>query len=42
MMKKTVLGRVWNNPVNRGLMFGQKIQIPCGDIYDFFIQNDIN
>ena len=26
--RETVAGRVSNHPINRGLMFGQKIQIP--------------
>ena len=32
--KKTVVGRVWNRPTNPGLLFGQMIQIPLGDILD--------
>ena len=26
------VGRVWNHPVNRGLMFGQNKQIPIFDV----------
>ena len=33
--REAVVGRVWNHPFNRGLMIGQKIQIPIGDIYDY-------
>ena len=33
--REPVVGRVWNHPFNRGLMIGQKIQIPIGDIYDY-------
>ena len=29
---ETVVGRVWNHPVNPGLLFGQVIQIPIRDI----------
>ncbi len=29
---RTVAGRVWNHPVNPGLLFGQMIQVPLGDI----------
>ena len=32
--EKTVVGRVWNRPTNPGLLFGQMIQIPLGDILD--------
>ncbi len=31
---RTVVGRVWNHPVNPGLLFGQMIQVPLGDILD--------
>ena len=31
---ETVVSRVWNHPFNRGLMFGQKIQIPICSILD--------
>ena len=31
---RTVVGRVWNHPVNPDLLFGQMIQIPPGDILD--------
>ena len=29
-----VVGRVWNHPVHRGLLFGQLIGIPIGDVID--------
>ena len=29
-----VVGHVWNHPVNRGLMFGQMLQIPICHIFD--------
>ena len=29
---RTVVGRVWNRPVNPGLMFGQMIQTTLTDI----------
>ena len=31
---RTVVGRVWNRPVNQGLLFGQIIQIPLRGILD--------
>ena len=31
---ETVVGRVWNHPVNPGLRVGQMIQIPICDILD--------
>ena len=31
---RTVVGRVGNHPVTPGLLFGQIIQIPLGDILD--------
>ncbi|MFM7981713.1 MAG: hypothetical protein ACKPKO_20585 [Candidatus Fonsibacter sp.] len=31
---RTVVGRVWNHPINPGLLFGQMIQVPLGDILD--------
>jgi hypothetical protein len=31
---RTVVGRVWNRPIHPGLLFGQMIQIPLGDILD--------
>ena len=31
---ETVVSRVWNHPFNRGLMFGQKIQILICNILD--------
>ena len=31
---ETIVSRVWNHPFNRGLMFGQKIQIPICSILD--------
>ena len=31
---RTVVGRVWNHPVNPGLLLGQMIQTPLGDILD--------
>ena len=34
--RETVVGRVSNHPINRGLMFGQKIQIPIEYIYMIF------
>ena len=30
----TVVGRVWNRPTNPGLLFGQMIQVPLGDVLD--------
>ena len=35
---RTVVGRVWNHPVNPGLRFGQMIQIPLGDILDEYCE----
>ena len=31
---RTVVGRVWNHPVNPRLLFWQMIQVPLGDILD--------
>ena len=31
---RTVVGRVWNHPVNPGLLLGQMIQVPLGDVLD--------
>ena len=34
VIDETVVGRVWNHPFNRGVIFGQKIEIPIHDILD--------
>ncbi|MFM7990575.1 MAG: hypothetical protein ACKPKO_65770, partial [Candidatus Fonsibacter sp.] len=31
---RTVVGRVWKHPVNPGLLLGQLIQVPLGDVLD--------
>ena len=31
---RTVVGRVWNHPINPGLLFWQMIQVPLGNILD--------
>ena len=36
---ETFVGRVWNHPVNRGLMFGQKLQIKSMLFCTFYIKN---
>ena len=35
---RTVVGRVWNHPVNPGLLFGQMIQIALGNILDEYYE----
>ena len=38
---ETVVGRVWNHPVNPGLRFGQMIQIPICDILDVWYMDHV-
>ena len=44
MNDETVVGRVWNHPVNPGLRVGQMIQIPICDIniLDDFLYGSIS
>ena len=35
VIDENVVRRVWKHPVKPGLLFGQMIQIPISDIYDF-------